>query len=151
MLAISNLKDATASIPSAPAFARAIGHELIVELGKRKDSGAIRVIQKLIEDGADWFIGFEMMRLGRFAYYDLVDRKADFTSELSAVMHNAKRNDCKSLGFALIQALGEKPFIQLAFDQKSADSLWKEWRLPFLVERVSERYQAEILSADLGL
>ena len=151
MMAISNLRDESTPTPSVPAYARAIGHELIAELCMRNDKGAIRVMQKLIEDGADWFIGFEMKRLGRVAYYDLVGRQADFTAELDIVMQNAKRNDCKSLGFALIGALGEEPFRKLAYDRAAADRLWTQWRLPFVVEQVSERYQAEILASEIGL
>ncbi|AYG48455.1 hypothetical protein DV532_29960 (plasmid) [Pseudomonas sp. Leaf58] len=151
MLGLAKLRYDNTQVPSLPEFAQKVGHEVIRELMDKDSKAVMQVMKQLIQDGADWYIAFEQKTSGACAYFDLVGRTPDPTAELAAVMSGAKNNGCKPLGQALIQALGKEPFIQLAYDQKSADKLWREWRLPFVVDRVSERYREEILGSDLGL
>lgn len=151
MLGLSKLRYDNTQVPSLPEFAQKVGHEVIRELMEKDSKAVMRVMKQLIQDGADWYIAFEQKKSGSCAYFDLVGRTPDSTAELAAVMFGAKNNGCKPLGQALIQALGKEPFIKLSYDQKSADKLWREWRLPFVVDRVSERYREEILGSDLGL
>lgn len=151
MLGLAKLRYDNTQVPSLPEFAQKVGHEVIRELMDKDSKAVMQVMKQLIQDGADWYIAFEQKKSGSCTYFDLVGRTPDPTAELATVMSGAKNNGCKPLGQALIQALGKEPFIKLAYDQKSADKLWREWRLPFVVDRVSERYREEILGSDLGL
>lgn len=151
MIALAGLKDNRDPVPSLPDFAKKAGHEVLRELMGRDSKEAIWVMQQLIRDGADWYLACEQKRTGGAAYFDLAHRDVDLIVELGKVMEGAKHHGWKSLGRALIEALGEQPFLTLAKDQKAANNLWKDWKLPFLVARVNERYREEVLATELGL
>jgi len=127
-----------------------IGHEVILELMGNMRFEARELLEHLIREGADWHLAVQMKIFGHAAYFDYVERTVDLEAEVIHLIKN-RRDVSAPFPPIVFDALGEDFMIKLAKDHGLADTLWKTWRLGYLVDLVSEKYREEILAADLGL
>lgn len=137
-----------------PESAKQAGHELIFALFKR--GGALRrgdeeLIQRLVKDGADWYLGLKQHQVGSFAYLGLRDRTPCPAQEFTELVDAGMAKAMGPMVGAIIDALGEDLVMAYATTTQKADRVYRIVPLPYLRNCISPKVLTKSLEADLGL
>lgn len=138
-----------------PALASIIGGEFFYNKLERRCESSIEkeLVKRLVDDGADWFLGFKQVQLGHHAHLELADRKKDFDAEIGEFISNLSSISSrpKSGVAALIYSLGFdkiSPHIKSAATAKKMFECTNDSQYMNLCTRAQKR---KILIEDLSL
>jgi hypothetical protein len=135
-------------------FAKTAGHEILHAMFKRENTareGDDVLVQKLVEDGADWYIALQQYREGGYVYLGLVDRTPAPLAEITELIEAGGRLQAAPVVELILRALPQERVLAYVTDTKQADRVFKIAKLPYLRDYVSERVLAKNLEVDLGL
>lgn len=138
-----------------PAMAPIIGGEFFYNKLELRCVSAIEreLVKRLIDDGADWFLGFKQVQLGHHAHLELADREKDFDAEIGEFISNLSSISSRptSGAAALIHSLGFdkiSPHIKSAATAKKMFECTNDSQYMNLCTRAQKR---KILIEDLSL
>lgn len=134
--------------------ARQAGHELLFAMFQR--GGALRrgdeeLIRRLVQDGADWYLGLKQHELGSFAYLGLRDRTPSPEQEFAELVDAGMMKAMGPMVGTIIEALGEDKVMAYATTTQKADRLYRITPLAYLRDSISPKLLTRSLEADLGI
>lgn len=137
-----------------PVSAKQAGHELFFALFKR--GGALRdgeqeFIKRLVQDGADWYLGLKQHELGSFAYLGLRERTPSPEQEFDELVEAGTKKVMGPMVGAVIAALGQEAVMMYASTTQKADRVYRIIPLEYLRDHISPKLLTRSLEGDLGL
>ncbi|MDT8925452.1 hypothetical protein RBE51_21955 [Pseudomonas taiwanensis] len=135
-------------------FARTGGHEIIQAMFRREQKakeGDNQLMNRLIADGADWYIGLQQYLIGGYIYLGLRDRQPQPLAELSELVEAGAKQNAAPVAALILQALPQDLVLAYASNPRLADRVFKIAKLPYLFDLVSERILTGHLESDIGL
>ena len=135
-------------------FARTGGHEIIQAMFRREQKakeGDGQLMNRLIADGADWYIGLQQYLIGGYIYLGLRDRQPQPLAELSELIEAGAKQNAAPVAALILQALPQDLVLAYASNPRLADRVFKIAKLPYLLDLISERILTNHLESEIGL